>query len=340
MIDSFVLLCLNFIPHTGRGARPSRVGQVGLRCVFCTDLPKCRLSKQARCYPLKGDSIFESIRNYQRTHIPVCTRMPHEVKMEYITLNSQSRLQKRSQRYLKAYYAETASELGIVDTKDGGLEFGKPPNTSGAPSETLQGLIDVANDESTAESFWTKYSAENATVIPSLRKFEHVASESTRNVIIDARAKSTILVSTEDFATVSDFEYLLFHQVVPFTPSVQLVQSCYDSNADVVKLNGFTCKHCAKKGDTRNHFPADLKVIADTNYLHRMYTHFVQCHHAPVGLRDAIQELKRLTKEHDIVVKRGSRKRFLSKVWRKFRKFYSEQLNSCVDTRGTKLCYN
>ena len=49
-------------------------------------------------------------------------------------------------------------------------------------------------------------------------------------------------------------------------------------------------------------------------------------------LRDAFQELKRLTEEHNISVKRGSRKRFLEKIWRKFRKFFQQQND--ISTRG------
>ena len=61
---------------SGRGARASRAGQVGLRCAFCKNLPHVELTRQAAAYPSKRDTIFESVRNYQRVvshHNMLCT---------------------------------------------------------------------------------------------------------------------------------------------------------------------------------------------------------------------------------------------------------------------------
>ena len=67
----------------GRGARPSKIGQVGLRCFFCKDVPKNKLTKQAVCFPSKRETIFESVRNYQRTHMMDCPYFPEQMKAEY-----------------------------------------------------------------------------------------------------------------------------------------------------------------------------------------------------------------------------------------------------------------
>ena len=47
---------------------------------------------------------------------------------------------KKPVKYVKAYYAEDASELGLVDTPNG-LISGAPPNRTGIPSERLGALI-------------------------------------------------------------------------------------------------------------------------------------------------------------------------------------------------------
>lgn len=60
----------------GRGARPSMLGQVGLRCTFCKDAPKDELARQSICFPSKRGTIFESVRNFSRTHMPSCTFFP------------------------------------------------------------------------------------------------------------------------------------------------------------------------------------------------------------------------------------------------------------------------
>ena len=288
-------------------------------------MPRRKLTKQAICFPSKRDTIFESVRNFQRTHIPACPCMPPEVKLEYKNLTCQSRLQKRSQKYLKAYYAESAAELGIVDTKDSGLVFGTSVNTTGVPREALQRLIDAANDPSDASEYWSNY--ENTTgKAAQLRKFENVASESTRRVIVNARKEETMFVSTSDFAVVSDFEYILFHQVVPFLPSQAMLNSAYEheygGSGAPPKLHGFCCKHCASAGDTRNHFPADVNNPADSSFIQRMTTHFMNCRHTPQDVKDAFDELKKLASEQGTSMKRGSRKRFVGRIWRKLQIYY------------------
>jgi hypothetical protein len=58
--------------------------------------------------------------------------------------DSEKEKRRPSQAFLRAYYAEAASELGLVDSPDGGLVFGAPQNTSGVPSKRLMSLLGAA----------------------------------------------------------------------------------------------------------------------------------------------------------------------------------------------------
>jgi len=306
----------------GKGARPSKIGQVGLRCFFCKDVPKNKLTKQAVCFPSKRETIFESVRNYQRTHMTACPCFPEQMKAKYERLTQQVGLQRMSQKYTKAYYAEAASELGIVETPNG-LVIGAPSNESGFPSNNLQALIQAAENPATSSAFWKAYSSSKDKAA-GMRKFEHVASDGTRRVIINARKESSPFVYPEDFPTVSDFEFILFHQVSPYIPLNHADQ--HD------KLFGFCCKHCARARKGWNHnngmyFSVDLNTLADTSFLQKMLNHFMACPHVPREVKNAFDELKRLASEHGTTAKRGSRKRFIEKIWERMKKYYGSKLD-------------
>ena len=195
---------------TQRGARATIVGQIGLRCRCCAHLDKTEeRAKQSACYPSKKETIFEAIRNFQRTHLTNCKHVPDDVLRRYNELANQRK--RLSQRFLKAYYAEAATELGIVDTSKG-LVFGAAPNDSGRPLPRLAEIIEAATDPNAAAIFWQRERIGRDRNVE-MRKFEHVCSESTRRVIEHARRTGSAFVRPEDFASIADFEYLLYHQL-------------------------------------------------------------------------------------------------------------------------------
>eukprot|EP00580_Thalassiosira_gravida_P014084 CAMPEP_0201682120 /NCGR_PEP_ID=MMETSP0494-20130426/51459_1 /ASSEMBLY_ACC=CAM_ASM_000839 /TAXON_ID=420259 /ORGANISM="Thalassiosira gravida, Strain GMp14c1" /LENGTH=592 /DNA_ID=CAMNT_0048165877 /DNA_START=2592 /DNA_END=4370 /DNA_ORIENTATION=- len=304
---------------SGRGARSMKIGQIGLRCYFCKDEPKHKLTKQAICFPSKRDTIFESVRNYQRTHLPICPCIPEEIKAKYMRLTEQNLRQKRSQKFLKAYYAEAASELGIVDSPSG-LVLGARPNGHGVPSKKIQALIHAADNPATSSAFWKAYSTGKDKAIE-MRKFEHIASDTTKRIIINARKESTPFVHPEDFPTISDFDFILFHQIAPpCTPPLKK----YD---ETDKKFEFCCKHCAHAGEGVDrhkdmYFLVNLNVLTEKNFYKKLLHHFMTCPNVPQEVKNAFDELKRLSKEYGTIAKRGSRKRFIEKIWERMKKYY------------------
>eukprot|EP00581_Thalassiosira_minuscula_P010656 CAMPEP_0183723902 /NCGR_PEP_ID=MMETSP0737-20130205/16688_1 /TAXON_ID=385413 /ORGANISM="Thalassiosira miniscula, Strain CCMP1093" /LENGTH=604 /DNA_ID=CAMNT_0025954329 /DNA_START=66 /DNA_END=1880 /DNA_ORIENTATION=+ len=128
--------CIELFEKTQNDDSPGKIGQVGLRCFHCKEI----------CYPSKRDTIYDNVLNFQRNHLEVCKSFPEKMKMKYKNLLQEEYWNKKQQlpyEFLKAYYAEAASEIGLRDGQDG-LVFGGPPNRSGVPSEKLKTLIDAA----------------------------------------------------------------------------------------------------------------------------------------------------------------------------------------------------
>ena len=102
-----------------------------------------------------------------------------------------------------------------------------------------------------------------------MRKFEHVCSEATRKVLLAARNEPTVFVTPQDFPTVSDEHYLLFHQLGPIIglPSPGNRRSQPDV-VDPEKVHshgirercGLGCKYCSlDRGGV--YYPGDYKAL-------------------------------------------------------------------------------
>lgn len=229
-----------------RGASSRHAGQIGLRCVHC----KFQTTKKARqscSFPSKAANIFESVRNFQRTHLDACTLIPDEIKETHHNLVTHASAKKVYQKYIKVYYAEAARELGMVDTPNG-LFFGAPPNTSGTPSEKLRTIMkivehsdDYAEIERLDSLIFPDDSARKDARIEKL-KFAHVASPKTRQVIELCRKTDAHFIHPSDYPTISDFRYVVYHQFYPCRPSPSALSrrkkkpACWDT------LSGLCCK--------------------------------------------------------------------------------------------------
>jgi len=326
-IELFVVTQDNKIA-AGIGVGPSKLGQVGLRCFYCKDAPRQELAKQAVLFPKKLATIFESVRNFQRAHLDACTHTPEKVKAEYKNLIKQDHglRNNKSVKYVKAYYAEAASELGLVDTPNG-LIFGAPPNRTGKPSARLGALIRaVESSPATRSSFWKTYSSVNDANIQ-MKKFEHVASHHTREVIISARRDPSPFIYPQDFPTISDIDFLTFHQVSPCRASVARVEQRKLNLAQFNALCGLCCKHCAlaNAGDVTHkgmYFPTSLVALADSSFSLTLLNHIMRCPNVPQKIKSAFDELKQLALDHGVITRRGSKKKSFEKVWARMEKYY------------------
>eukprot|EP00984_Skeletonema_dohrnii_P011634 scaffold4655_cov118-Skeletonema_dohrnii-CCMP3373.AAC.4 len=308
----------------GRGRGRGSKSNVGLRCVHCKHVPKRERAKQAVSYPSKTAHIYESVRNFQRIHLEACDYIPNEIKQKYRKLMSQ-KYRKIPVKYVKVYVAEAACEIGMVQTPNG-LFFGAPPNTSGKPSEKLQAIMSIAENP-------TAFKHLEDVIFPKVddrlkkSKFSHIASEKTLKVIANCRKGEAAFVYPSDFPTLSDFCFVLYHQFVPCRPPSTALIRRKTKPEKWDTLSGLCCKYCREAHPKERHhksmyFPLDLQALHDSSFSHNLTDHVMTCQLVPLEIKEALEELQRLTAEHGVTTKRGAKQNFMKKLWERMTNYY------------------
>mmetsp|Transcript_17188 Transcript_17188/g.26176 ORF Transcript_17188/g.26176 Transcript_17188/m.26176 type:complete len:606 (-) Transcript_17188:156-1973(-) len=310
--------------NAGRGAKPHQIGQVGLRCGHCKHIHRSKRAKQAVSYPSKTINIFESVRNFQRTHFEACGYIPDALKVRYKKLMCQL-YRKIHQKYIKAYFAEAGCEIGLMDTPNG-IIFGAPPNLSGKPSEKLSAIMKLAEDPVASAHLEDLIFPKVDRRLENM-KFSHIASENTRQVIASCRKQKSAFVYPSDFPAVSDFRFVLFHQFCPCRPPSSALNRRKSRPEKWDTLSGLCCRYCAKAyPGKRNHkgmyCPLDLESLHDSSLSHNLTVHIMTCENAPFETKEALEELQRLAVESGVITKRGSKKKFLQKLWERMANYY------------------
>lgn len=101
-------------PAPGR-KRPIRVGQLGLRCVYCRMCPNDRV-KRAVCFPSSTKRIYRAVIDMKLDHFPSCPYIPPGLKSRLEELSAGST---RSTGMTVQYFVKSAKELGMVDMDEG-----------------------------------------------------------------------------------------------------------------------------------------------------------------------------------------------------------------------------
>jgi len=292
--------------------------------VHCKHVSRSMRAKQAVSYPSKTINIFESVRNFQRTHFEACVYIPDEIKEIHNNLMCEEH-KKIHQKYIKAYYAEAGCEIGLVDTPNG-LVFGAPPNLSGKPSEKLLAIMSMAENPAASEEFRGLIFPKVDERLQNL-KLSHLASKKTRQVIADCRQQKTAFVHPSDFPTISDFHFVLYHQFCPCRPPTTALSRRNTKPEKWDTLSGLCCRHCAEAHPGERYhkgmyFPLDLESLHDSSFSHNLTVHIMTCEHAPLETKEALGELQRLAAENGATTKRGSKKRFMKKLWGRMADYY------------------
>jgi len=107
------------------------VGQVGIRCLYCKDLPVGKRPERAVCYPSSLRNIYHSIETWQRRHSLVCTHISPWVRKSIVELMESSKTRAGGRRQ---YWEDSAKRLGMVDTPRG-VRFIRPPGDMGGEAE-------------------------------------------------------------------------------------------------------------------------------------------------------------------------------------------------------------
>lgn len=101
--------------HT-KGAQKLAVGQVGIRCIFCSHLRSRDRAERAVCYPSSVSRIYQTVADMQRFHFEQCTEIPNEIRGIYKSLKT---TRPRGVGSPQTYWVQSAKILGLEDSKEG-----------------------------------------------------------------------------------------------------------------------------------------------------------------------------------------------------------------------------
>lgn len=99
------------------------VGQVGIRCLYCSHRKPGKRPERAVCFPSSVRNIYHSIETWQRRHSAVCEDIPTWVRKNLQNLMESSKSRAGGRR---KYWEDSARRLGLVDTPEG-VRFSRKP---------------------------------------------------------------------------------------------------------------------------------------------------------------------------------------------------------------------
>ena len=104
--------------HTRGRNKPICIDQVGIRCRYCAHLPISRRQKGSTYFPSSLQGIYQAAQNMSTTHLQcgLCNHMSNEIKDEFSRLLA---TKVSSSGAGRPYWAESARNLGLVDTEEG-----------------------------------------------------------------------------------------------------------------------------------------------------------------------------------------------------------------------------
>jgi hypothetical protein len=280
------------IPRYGRSKSVKvqvQVGQVGIRCLYCSHKPTGARSEGAISYPSSLKNIYHSIETWQRRHFPMCEELPAAVRERVANLVQESKSHAGGRRQ---YWEDSAKRLGMMDTPDQGLRFSRPPGILTVAPPTREGV-----HESALHANLTQHALDQHQHRPSLQ--HHAA---------------TPIVVQEDKHMVTDYLFLLLEQM----------QTCHFTEQDriggrsktkdiSVGFPGIQCKHCCGKAGMGRYFPSNVHTLALGNSDRNVFNHLQKCRKCPPLIKQALTTMGK--DQSHTANKRGLRKLFFQRVW-------------------------
>jgi hypothetical protein len=93
-------------------------GRVGLRCAFCSHIPRSSRSIMSSFTPKSIEDIYRQVCAWQRIHFGTCDHVPQEILEKYNRLKQSDKT-----RGKKPYWAWSAREIGLVNMDAKGMCF-------------------------------------------------------------------------------------------------------------------------------------------------------------------------------------------------------------------------
>ena len=135
-------------PSPGRKS-PVVVGQVGLRCTHCANLPQKERVKRSVCYPPSIAGIYHAVSNMKFDHFAICKGLPEASRQEFTTLRNSCRRRGTASGSYNCTKQRTTSESQTTGAKSNNRLKGTKSSSS---SDSSTGSSGVSTGQYYAES--------------------------------------------------------------------------------------------------------------------------------------------------------------------------------------------
>jgi hypothetical protein len=119
MVEIFAATDKDVAARHSKGAQKLDLGQVGIRCVYCSHLRARDRAERAVCYPSSISRIYQTVADMQRFHFEQCREVPDHVRQVYKKLKT---TRPRGVGSPQTYWIQSAKTMGLQDT-GGGIRF-------------------------------------------------------------------------------------------------------------------------------------------------------------------------------------------------------------------------
>eukprot|EP00985_Skeletonema_marinoi_P032360 scaffold39117_cov148-Skeletonema_marinoi.AAC.6 len=265
------------LPHQGRN-KPIALGQVGLRCKYCNDLPACVRANHAIIYPTYMSGIYNAVQQMYRMHFTRCESVPAEVKSKVETLET-FHMSNRGGR--KQYWTDSAKRMGMCDTQFG-IHFERDP------SLPLPPYVATSN---------------------------HDEEDKEESRPVKEEPEYYPLVLPEDKDLITDYLYLAMEQMQPCNLMDADRVGCYKGRK--TGFPGLACRHCVGQAGCGRYFPASEASLSQTTTSQTIVNHVRNCRRCPIDIREQLEFMKMskaVIKKSD-KPKHGGRKVFFRRLW-------------------------
>lgn len=272
--------------------------QVGIRCKFCVCLPLKDRAVAAVSYPTSLAGIYESVKRWQRVHLPACQHVPHAMKAQLSQLQNDTVWVPTTRQY----WTDSAKALGMTDSCDG-IRFARDPTIAPPANWTPE----------------TKTHAEAAGVqMDSSSSSAMDTSSATDDEADHHQPKATppggFICFPTDKELIPPYVYFLMRQVEPcnFTEADRFVAR----SKGPIGFAGFQCRHCQGHAGLGKYFPLTSKALSTNSTSQNIHAHLRKCRKCPDNLKDELVQLKAEKGRSPRMVP-GWRKTFFEMVWKR-----------------------
>ncbi len=286
-IEAFVLTNEEALDKQMWSARNFKVKPniVGMRCMYCKDVPVGARSPKSIHYPSSTHCIYYSMENWQRHHAAKCACVPKSILRELTKLMNKSKTGSGGRRN---YWSDSAISLGMVNTSNGIVFRSNPEMNRQVPeqNETKTDVIQFSN----------------------------------RGIEKDANDCASLLDDI-DTKGVSPYLLKLLSQMEVCKFSEEDRTGSRSKVKDIkIGYTGMQCKHCHGMAGVGRYFPLSIHALSLANSDRNLHNHLQKCRRCPASLKKELNLLKvggNSSHTSGTKLKRGSRKAFFTEIWQK-----------------------